>query len=134
MRGLESCLLGKETGGGKLDLEGKGAVALSSWFRAESRCHPPPPPDSRVPREGEPGAGSLVPGDGEQRGLFWLKAGEVLRAQIPSSEGAGGWGPGLLDFEGRWWGWTPGSGGEGSWGPGSGVSMAEGSGAQTRAR
>lgn len=98
-------------------------------------------PYSRVLRDGEPTAGRrscLVPGEEEQRGLFWLKAaggrGRVLRAQTPSGEGAGGWGPERLDFEGRQRGWTPGSEGEGSWGLGSGVSAAEGSGAQTGAR
>ena len=85
--GLESCLPGKkETGGGKLpfrtfggegrgdwggksDLEGKGVVGPSSWFKAESPCHPPLP-NSWVLREEEPGGGSLLPRKGEQRGLF----------------------------------------------------------------
>lgn len=35
---------GRGDWGGKSDLEGKGAVALSSWFRAESRCTPTPHP------------------------------------------------------------------------------------------
>lgn len=47
------------------------------------------------------------------------EGGRVLRTQTPGySEGAGGWGPELLDFDGRRRGWTPGSEGEGSWGLG----------------
>ena len=107
-------------------------MGLSSWFRAESRCHSQPP----LPGPEGGGAYGLPPsgprGRGAERSVLAQSGGgrgRVLRAQTPSSEGAGGWGP-ELDFEGRRRAWTPGSEGEGSWGSGSGVSAAEGSGAQ----
>lgn len=94
--------------GGESHTEGRG-------FKVEL-CYSSPNLHFWVLREEEPEMSSPMP---EERSIGASSPGSrlgggVLRAQKPSSEGAGGWRPGFLDPEGER-AWIPGSKGGRGW-------------------